>query len=126
MLKQILSTSKAPDAVGPYSQAVRAGNTVYVSGQLPIDPATGAFAGQDTASQSRQSLENVRAILVSAGGGLGNVVKMTVFLKSMEDFAVMNKVYAEYFPGDCPARSAVEVGCLPKGARVEMEAVAVL
>lgn len=126
MLKQILSTSKAPDAVGPYSQAVRAGNTVYVSGQLPIDPATGTFAGQDAASQSRQSLENVRAILASAGGGLGNVVKMTVFLKSMEDFAVMNKVYAEYFPGDCPARSAVEVGCLPKGARVEMEAVAVL
>jgi 2-iminobutanoate/2-iminopropanoate deaminase len=126
MLKQILSTSEAPDAVGPYSQAVRAGNTVYVSGQLPIDPATGAFAGQDTASQSRQSLENVRAILASAGGGLESVVKMTVFLKSMEDFEMMNKVYAEYFPSDCPARSAVEVGCLPKGARVEMEAVAVL
>jgi 2-iminobutanoate/2-iminopropanoate deaminase len=126
MLKQILSTSEAPDAVGPYSQAVRAGNTVYVSGQLPIDPATGAFAGQDIASQSRQSLENVRAILASAGGGLESVVKMTVFLKSMEDFEMMNKVYAEYFPSDCPARSAVEVGCLPKGARVEMEAVAVL
>jgi endoribonuclease L-PSP, putative len=126
MSKHSVYTSNAPAAIGPYSQAVRAGDTVYVSGQLPIDPATGAFAGDDIASQTRQSLENIRSILAAAGLTMNGVVKTTVFLKDMADFAAMNKVYAEYFTDECPARSAVQVVCLPKDARVEIEAVAVV
>lgn len=126
MSKHSVYTSNAPAAIGPYSQAVRAGDTVYVSGQLPINPATGVFAGDDISSQTRQSLENIRAILAAAGLTMSGVVKTTVFLKDMADFAAMNKVYAEFFTDECPARSAVQVVCLPKDARVEIEAVAVV
>ncbi|HAH61545.1 MAG TPA: reactive intermediate/imine deaminase [Treponema sp.] len=125
MSKHTVYTSNAPAAIGPYSQAIRAGDTVYVSGQLPVNPATGEFAGDDISAQTRQSLENIRAVLAAAGISMSGVVKTTVFLKDMADFAAMNKVYAEYFPDDCPARSAVQVACLPKDARIEIEAVAV-
>ena len=124
--KKALSTDKAPSAIGPYSQAIMAAGTIYVSGQLPIDPATGFFAGEDIKAQTRQSLENIRAVLESAGAGMENVVKTTVLLKDIGDFTEMNEVYAQYFTGDCPARAAFQVGSLPKDARVEIEAVAVL
>ena len=126
MEKQILHSSAAPAAIGPYSQAVRAGNAIYVSGQLPIDPATGSFAGNNIASQTRQSLENIEDILASDGAKMGNVVKHTVYMKDKEEFGAMNDVYSQYFTGDFPARVAVEVSCLPQDARVEIEAVAVL
>jgi 2-iminobutanoate/2-iminopropanoate deaminase len=126
MPKQTINTSNAPAAIGPYSQAIRAGDTIYISGQLPVDPATGSFFGDDIASQTKQSLDNIRAILTTAGADLENIVKTTVFMKDMSEFAAMNKVYAGYFTGSYPARAAVQVACLPKDARVEIEAVAVL
>jgi 2-iminobutanoate/2-iminopropanoate deaminase len=126
MTKQTVHTTNAPSAIGPYSQAVHAGDTIYVSGQIPVDPATGTFAGEDITSQTKQSLENIRAVLTAAGTGMDHVVKITVFLKDMADFSAMNKIYAEYFTSDYPARSAVQVVSLPKNALVEIEAVAVL
>ena len=126
MQKKILHSNNAPAAIGPYSQAVQAGDTIYVSGQLPVDPATGEFAGDDIASQTKQSLENIRAVLASAGADMTKIVKTTVFLKDMKEFGAMNEVYTKYFPADCPARAAIQIGCLPKDARVEIEAVAVL
>lgn len=125
-MKKKLSTDRAPSAIGPYSQAIIAAGTIYVSGQLPIDPSTGSFAGDDIKAQTRQSLENIRAILESAGAGMENVVKTTVYLKDIGEFTEMNEVYAQYFTDDCPARAAFQVGSLPKNARVEIEAVAVL
>lgn len=124
-MKEIISTSKAPAAIGPYSQAVKAGGMLYISGQLPLDPSTGEFAASDIAGQTRQSLENLKAILAQAGCGLDHVVKTTVLLADIGDFGAMNKVYAEYFTGACPARAAFAVKDLPKGAMVEIEAVAV-
>ena len=118
MAKQIVQTADAPAAIGPYSQAVAANGTVYVSGQLPIDPATGAFAGPDIASQTEQSLKNIQAILAAAGLGLDAVVKTTVLLQDIADFGAMNQVYARYFTADCPARAAFQVAALPKGALV--------
>ena len=118
-------TPAAPAAIGPYSQAICAGNTVYVSGQIPIDPATGAFAGDDIITQTRQSLTNLESILNAAGAGLRDVVKTTVYLAHMEDFAAMNGVYAEFFTAPYPARAAFEVACLPKNALVEIECIAV-
>ena len=103
---------------------IAANGAVYVSGQLPIDPATGAFAGDDITSQTRQSLENVKAVLAAAGYELSDVVKTTVLLKDIADFGAMNEVYASYFTGMCPARSAFQVAALPKDARVEIEAIA--
>lgn len=125
-MKNILSTDKAPAAIGPYSQGVSAPlrSIVISSGQLPVDPATGAFAEGGIAGQTRQSLLNVQAVLAAAGLTLENVIKTTVFLKDMNDFAAMNEVYATFFPGDPPARSAVEVARLPKDALVEIEAIA--
>ena len=123
-MKTILSTEKAPAAIGPYSQGIAAGQMVFTSGQLPIDPATGAFAGTTIEEQTRQSLKNVAAVLESAGCSLKDVVKTTVFLKDMNDFAAMNGVYQEFFPDNCPARSAVEVARLPKDGLVEIEAIA--
>lgn len=123
-MNQSIHTDKAPAAIGPYSQAVQTGNLVFVSGQLPIDPATGAFAGSDIASQTRQSLKNVQAILEAAGYSLSDVVKTTVLLHEIADFAAMNAVYAEFFTGTCPARAAFAVKDLPKGALVEIEAIA--
>lgn len=124
MSKQSISTTAAPAAIGPYSQAVEANGTVYVSGQLPIDPATGAFAEGGVKALTRQSLSNVKAILAEAGLGMRDVVKTTVFLADMADFAEMNEVYSEFFSAPFPARSAVAVKALPKGARVEIECVA--
>ena len=118
-------TSKAPAAIGPYSQAIDSGaGLVFVSGQLPIDPATGAFPEGGVGEQTRQSLTNAKAILEEAGLGLGNVVKTTVFLADMADFAAMNEVYAQFFAAPFPARSAVAVKTLPKGALVEIECIA--
>lgn len=123
-MKEIIATPNAPAAIGPYAQAVKAGNTLYISGQLPIDPATGAFAAADVAGQTEQSLKNIGAILAQAGMGYENVVKTTVLLADIADFGTMNEVYAKYFTADCPARAAFAVKDLPKGALVEIEAVA--
>ena len=124
-MKEIISTQAAPAAIGPYSQGVGAGGIVITSGQIPLDPATGNFVEGGIAEQTRQSLLNVQAILAAAGLTLENVVKTTVFLKDMNDFAAMNEVYATFFPGNPPARSAVQVGKLPRDAMVEIEAIAV-
>ncbi len=123
-MKKQIATSKAPAAIGPYSQAIEANGFVFVSGQLPIDPATGEFAAGGVAELTRQSLTNMQHILSEAGLTMENVVKTTVFLADMADFAEMNGVYAEFFPGVCPARSAVAVKTLPKGALVEIECIA--
>ena len=123
-MKKVISTSKAPAAIGPYSQAIQVGNLVFASGQIPIDPATGSFVEGGVKEQARQSLTNVKAILDEAGLTLDNVVKTTVFLADMNDFADMNAVYAEFFAEPYPARSAVAVKTLPKGALVEIEVVA--
>lgn len=120
-----IHTENAPAAIGPYSQAIQSGNTVYVSGQLPIDPATGAFAGPDIETQTRQSLTNIRSILLAAGLDMSNVVKTTVLLADMGDFAAMNGVYAEFFAEPYPARAAFQAACLPKNSRIEIECVAV-
>ena len=120
-----IHTPKAPAAIGPYSQAVQAGNMLFVSGQIPIDPATGEFAGSDITTQTRQSLTNVKNILEEAGYTTADVVKTTVLLANMGDFAAMNAVYAEFFTAPCPARAAFAVKDLPKGALVEIEAIAV-
>ena len=119
-----IHTDLAPAAIGPYSQAVKAGNTVYVSGQLPIDPATGAFAGADITAQTRQSLTNIKAILEANGMTMANVVKTTVLLEDISEFAAMNAVYAEFFSEPYPARAAYQVAALPKAAKIEIEAIA--
>ena len=119
-----INTSKAPAAIGPYSQAIQVGNLVYTSGQLPINPETGSFPNGGIKEQTRQSLTNVQAILEEAGTGMANVVKTTVFMADMNDFADMNSVYAEFFSEPYPARSAVAIKTLPKGALVEIEVVA--
>lgn len=122
-MKQI-STQNAPAAIGPYSQAIEVNGFVYASGQLPIDPATGAFPDGGVKEQTRQSLLNVKAILGEAGLALSNVVKTTVYLADMGDFAAMNEVYSQFFAQPFPARSAIAVKALPKGALVEVEVVA--
>lgn len=119
-----ISTTNAPAAIGPYSQAIKVGELVFVSGQLPIDPATGAIAEGGIKELTRQSLTNMKAILEEAGTSMANVVKTTVFLADMNDFAAMNEVYAEFFAAPFPARSAVAVKTLPKGALVEIECIA--
>ena len=121
-----IHTDQAPAAIGPYSQAVQAGNTIYVSGQIPIDPAKGEFAGADIASQTRQSLTNIKNILAAAGAQMSDVVKTTVLLADIADFTAMNEVYAEFFTEPYPARAAFQAAAIPKGALVEIEAVAVL
>ncbi len=126
MEKKVLASQNAPAAIGPYSQAIQANGFIYVSGQLPIDPATGAFAGESIQEQTRQSLTNIQNILKEAGADMSNVVKTTVLLKNIADFADMNAVYAEFFTGDYPARAAFEVAALPKNALVEIEAVAAI
>lgn len=125
-MKNIISTTNAPAAIGPYSQAIDCGAFLVTSGQVPIDPATGAIVDGGITEQTRQSLNNVKAILTAAGLTMDNVVKTTVFLQNMGDFAAMNAVYAEFFTeGQYPARSAVEVAALPKGALVEIETICV-
>lgn len=124
MRRETVSTSKAPAAIGPYSQAVVAVDQfVFTAGQIPIDPRTGQIVGEEIVAQTRQALQNLRSVLEAAGSGLGEVLKTTVFLKDMNDFAAMNDVYREFFPEAPPARSAVEVARLPKDVRVEIEAV---
>jgi 2-iminobutanoate/2-iminopropanoate deaminase len=125
-MKEIISTSNAPSAIGPYSQAVKAGNLLFISGQVPLDPATGEVVEGDITVQTHRVLDNVKAILAEAGADFSNVVKTTVFLKDMNDFVPMNRVYAQYYPENCPARSAVQVGRLPKDVSVEIETIAVL
>lgn len=125
-MKEIIATDKAPGAIGPYSQAVKAGNLVFCSGQIPIDPATGEFVSDDVAEQTRQVLINLSAVLEAAGTGLHNVVKTTVFLADMNDFAAMNEVYAEFFSENKPARATVQAARLPKDARVEIECIALV
>ena len=120
-----IDTKNAPAAIGPYSQAITSGDLVYTSGQIPIDPVTGSIEAADIEGQARQSIANLAAVLSAAGSGLDKVVKTTCFLARMADFAAFNAVYAELFPGK-PARSCVEVSALPKGALVEIEAVAEL
>lgn len=119
-----IQTLNAPKAIGPYSQAVNAGGVLYVSGQLPIDPGSGNFSGETIASQTEQSIKNIRAILEEAGYGLMDVVKTTVYLKDMNDFPVMNEVYGKYFQSPYPARVTIEVARLPKDALVEIDAIA--
>ena len=119
-----ISTKKAPAAIGPYSQAIQVGNLVFTSGQIPIDPSTGAFVEGGIKEQTRQSLANVKAILEEVGLSMSNVVKTTVFMADMNDFADMNSIYAEFFSEPYPARSAVAVKTLPKGALVEIEVIA--
>ncbi len=126
MKRRIVRTDAAPAAVGPYSQAVVAGGLVFTAGQLPLDPASGELITGDLAAAARRTLENVDAVLRAAGSSLQLAVKLTVFMTDISRFGEMNEVYAEFFGGDPPARSAVEVSALPKGAPLEIEAVAVL
>ena len=119
-----IHTPNAPAAIGPYSQAIQTGNMLFVSGQIPIDPATGVFAGEDIATQTRQSLTNVSSILAAAGYSMNDVVKTTVLLADIADFATMNAVYAEFFTENKPARACFAVKDLPRGALVEIEAIA--
>ena len=123
-MKKVIATTNAPAAIGPYSQAIAANGFVFVSGQIPIDPATGEFVPGGIQEQTRQSLENGKAILTQAGLTLDNVIKTTVFLSDIQNFAAMNEIYAQYFAAECPARSAVQVANLPKGALVEIEMIA--
>lgn len=123
-MKKVIATTNAPAAIGPYSQAIAANGFVFVSGQIPIDPATGEFVPGGIQEQTRQSLENGKAILTQAGLTLDNVIKTTVFLSDIQNFAAMNEIYARYFSAECPARSAVQVANLPKSALVEIEMIA--
>jgi len=123
-MKEVINTKAAPAAIGPYSQAIKVGNLVYTSGQIPIDPTTGSFVEGGIKEQTRQSLTNVKAVLEEAGLTMANVIKTTVFMADMNDFADMNSVYGEFFAEPYPARSAVAVKTLPKGALVEIEVVA--
>ncbi len=119
-----ISTSDAPAAIGPYSQAIAAGDYIFCSGQVALDPTTGELGADDVRAQTRRALENLNAVLRAAGATLGDVVKTTVFLVNMGDFAEMNEVYGEFFSSEPPARSTIAVAALPRGARVEVEAVA--
>jgi 2-iminobutanoate/2-iminopropanoate deaminase len=126
MKKEVVSTKKAPGAVGPYSQAVKSGNLVFTAGQIALDPETGQMVGGGIKEQTRQVFANLKAVLDAAGTSLENVIKTTVFIVDMGKFGDVNEVYAGYFSGDFPARSCVEVAGLPKDAQVEIEVVAVL
>ena len=125
MMKQVIQTNNAPQAIGPYSQAIMAGDTVYVSGQIPVVPATGAIVSDKVEDQARQVMENVKAVVEAAGLTLDHVVKTSVFIKNMDDFGTINAVYSQYFKENCPARACVEVARLPKDVLLEMEAIAV-
>ena len=121
---KVISTDRAPKAIGPYSQAVQVGNMVYTSGQIPLKPESGELVTESIEAQTRQVLDNLKAVLEGAGTKLENVVKTTVFIKDMGDFAVMNRIYGEYFSVPYPARSCVEVAKLPRDVKIEIEAVA--
>ncbi len=123
-MNKVINTEKAPAAIGPYSQAVANGNMIFVSGQLPIDPSTGEFPSNDVAEQTKQSMKNLKVILEEGGFKLEDIVKTTIYLHNIEDFAAMNEVYGQYFVDTYPARAAFAVKDLPKGALVEIEAIA--
>lgn len=125
-VKDIIATDDAPRAIGPYSQAVRAGNLVFASGQIPIDPATGQFVPGGIAEQTEQVLRNLTAVFEAAGVGMNQVIKTTVFLADMDDFTAMNEIYGRFFREDPPARATVQAARLPRDARVEIEAIAVV
>lgn len=124
MQRSVISTQDAPAAIGPYSQAIRAGDMLFLSGQLPVDPASGQMVEGDIAAMTRQIFKNISAVLAAAGSSLDKIVKVTVFLADINDFAAMNAAYAEFFPAAPPARSAVQVARLPKDARIEIEVIA--
>ncbi|HEX2236459.1 MAG TPA: RidA family protein [Actinomycetota bacterium] len=124
MSRSVVTTNDAPEAIGPYSQAVTANGVVYCSGQVPLEPASGELVGGSVGDQTRRCLSNLAAVLTAAGSGLERVVKVTAYLTDMEDFPVFNEVYGEFFSSDPPARATVGVAALPKGARVEVECVA--
>lgn len=126
MSKEVIITTDAPVAIGPYSQAIRVGNLIFVSGQIPLHPQTGEVVGDTAAEQVRQVLQNLRAVLQASGATLRDVVKTTIFLTDLGQFAAVNAVYAEFFPENPPARSTVQVAALPRGVQVEIEAVAVI
>jgi 2-iminobutanoate/2-iminopropanoate deaminase len=121
----IIQTESAPKAIGPYSQAVKFGDFIFISGQLPVNPSNGELTG-DIQTQTRQALENLKAILAAAGTSLKSVLKTTVFLKNLDEFNTFNRIYQEYFPQDAPSRSTVEVSRIPRGALIEIEAIAVV
>jgi 2-iminobutanoate/2-iminopropanoate deaminase len=125
MSKEVIFTEKAPKAIGPYSQASKSGNLLFISGQVPVNPTTGELTG-DIKVQTRQVLENLKSILLAAGASTIDIVKTTVFLKNLDDFNTMNEVYREYFPNNAPARSTIEVIRIPRGALIEIEAIAVI
>ncbi len=125
-MKQVIATEKAPKAIGPYSQAILGNGFAFLSGQIPLDPATGQIIEGDIAAQTERVLENIKAVLEACGSSLGRVVKTTVFLKDMGEFARMNEVYGRYFPSNPPARSTVEAARLPRDVRVEIDAIAEL
>jgi reactive intermediate/imine deaminase len=126
MSRQPISTERAPAAIGPYSQAVRAGGTVYLSGQIPLDPATGQLVQADIATETRRVFDNLRAVCEAAGGSLDQVMRVGIYLTDLSDFAQVNAVMAEYFQAPYPARSTLQVSALPRGARVEVDAVLVI
>lgn len=124
-MSDVILTEKAPGAIGPYSQGIKSGNMVFTSGQLGLDPSTGEIVRENIKAETKRSLENVKAVLEAAGASLNDVVKTTVFVKNMDDFAQVNEVYSEYFSENKPARSCVEVARLPKDGNVEIEAIAI-
>lgn len=125
-MKNRIETAKAPGAIGPYSQAIKVGNTIYTAGVIPLDPVTGQMVGGTIKDQAHRVLQSLQAIIEVGGGTMANVVKTTIFLSDLKDFGAVNEVYAEYFKAPFPARSTVQVAALPKGATVEIEAVAVI
>ena len=123
MSKKVIITERAPKAIGPYSHAIKSGNLLFISGQVPVNPTTGELTG-DIKVQTRQVLENLKSILLAAGASTLDIVKTTVFLKNLDDFTAMNEIYSAYFPKEAPARSTVEVARIPRGALIEIEAIA--
>jgi 2-iminobutanoate/2-iminopropanoate deaminase len=126
MDKKVIHTDKAPKAIGPYSQSIQAGDFLFLSGQIPLDPKTGELVNGDIRDQTNQVLKNIKSILESQKLGMGNVVKVTIFLKDIGNFNQVNEVYATYFPSSPPARSTIEVAKLPRNAEIEIEAIAVI
>ena len=123
-MKEIIFTEKAPKPIGPYSQAIKIGNSLFISGQIPVDPKSGELVEGDIRAQTHQVLKNIKAIVEAAGGTLNNVIKVTVYLDDMDDFAEMNEVYSQYFSESKPARTTIEVSRLPKNVKIEIEAIA--